>query len=159
MQRLGSICTRHVNDRLGRDGPLFRGRFHSRLITTDEHLLATAGRATGAYLGLRTPPPWMRMDKVLSQFGGDRRAFDEFVREERVAGSVSDVTVDDLRSLVEAITLVLAQQGVDDRARAAALAWSDAVASRQTQVCKQLSSVLLHSSSRDGLCQLGSDPS
>ena len=38
MQRLGSIYTRHVNDRLGRDGALFRGRFHSRLITDDEHL-------------------------------------------------------------------------------------------------------------------------
>ncbi|WP_395159643.1 transposase [Ilumatobacter sp.] len=32
MQRLGSAYTRHVNDRVGRDGPLFRGRFHSRLI-------------------------------------------------------------------------------------------------------------------------------
>ena len=40
MQRLGSLYTRHVNDRLGRDGALFRGRFHSRLIADDAHLLA-----------------------------------------------------------------------------------------------------------------------
>ncbi len=154
MQRLGSIYTRHVNDRLGRDGPLFRGRFHSRLITTDEHLLAATRyihrnaldlpgvnrvdayrwSSHRTYLGHRTSLPWMRTEKVLSQFGGDRQAFDEFVRAEPAAGSVADVTVEDLESLVEALTLVLAQQGVDDRARlgararAAALAWSDAAA-------------------------------
>jgi REP element-mobilizing transposase RayT len=154
MQRLGSIYTRHVNDRLGRDGPLFRGRFHSRLITTDEHLVAATRyihrnaldlpgvdrvdayrwSSHRSYLGHRTPPPWMRLDTVLAQFGGDRQAFDEFVRTERVSGSAADVSADDLGSMVEAITLVLAQQGVDDRARlgararAAALSWSDAAA-------------------------------
>ncbi len=41
MQHLGSMYTRHVNDRLGRDGALFRGRFRSRLIIDEGHLLAT----------------------------------------------------------------------------------------------------------------------
>lgn len=153
MQRLGSIYTRHVNDRLGRDGALFRGRFHSRLITQDAHLIATAryihrnaldlpgvDRVDGyrwsshrTYLGYRTVPPWMQTHVVLSHFGGDSRAFDDFVNEESSVAAVSSVTVDDLRALVEAVTLVLAQDGVDDRARlgararAAALAWSDSV--------------------------------
>ena len=29
MQHLGSTFTRRMNDRAGRDGPLFRGRFHA----------------------------------------------------------------------------------------------------------------------------------
>ena len=44
MQRLGSTYTRHVDDRLGRDGALFRGRFRSRLITDDSYLLAAGVR-------------------------------------------------------------------------------------------------------------------
>ncbi|MFP5487465.1 MAG: transposase, partial [Acidimicrobiia bacterium] len=34
MHRIGSAFARHVNDELGTDGPLFRGRFHSRPITS-----------------------------------------------------------------------------------------------------------------------------
>ena len=39
MHHLGSVYTRHVNDRLGRDGPLFRGRFHSIPVEDDAYLL------------------------------------------------------------------------------------------------------------------------
>ncbi len=99
MQMIGSVYTRHVNDRVGRDGPLFRGRFHSIPIVTDRQLLATvryihrnaldvSGVADVAqyrwsshrtYLGHRTAPGWLRTAHVLSHFGGDRDAFDRFV--------------------------------------------------------------------------------
>ncbi len=42
MHHLTSIYSRHVNDRLGRDGPLFRGRYHSIPVETDDYLLWVA---------------------------------------------------------------------------------------------------------------------
>jgi REP element-mobilizing transposase RayT len=98
MHQLGSVYTRHVNDRVGRDGPLFRGRFHSIPIAGDRQLLATvryihrnALDLTGvtsaadyrwsshrAYLGHRRPAPWLRTDDVLAHFG-DVGAFSDFV--------------------------------------------------------------------------------
>ncbi len=95
MQRLGSIYTRHLNDRVGRDGALFRGRFHSRLVVSDAHLVAAARyihrnaldlpgvdrveryrwSSHRAYLGHRAAPPWLRTDVVLGHFGNDTTAF------------------------------------------------------------------------------------
>jgi hypothetical protein len=43
MHRLGSMYTKHVNRRLGRDGPLFRGRFRSLVVDSPEYL-HVAGR-------------------------------------------------------------------------------------------------------------------
>ena len=99
MHQLGSVYTRHVNDRVGRDGPLFRGRFHSIPITDTPQLLATvryihrnaldiAGVTSAAdyrwsshraYLGHRRRAPWLRTDAVLSHFDGDIGSFSEFV--------------------------------------------------------------------------------
>jgi REP element-mobilizing transposase RayT len=151
MQLVGSVYTRHVNDRVGRDGPLFRGRFHSRLITTDAHLV-TAVRyihrnaldlsgvdrvdayrwsSHRTYLGHRTPPPWMFTSTVLAHFAGDAHAFHAFVSDEPVVRPVADLSAEQLEMLIDAISLALAQQGVDDggrlgaRSRAAALAWAD----------------------------------
>lgn len=107
MQRLGSIYTRHVNDREGRDGAIFRGRFASRAITDDRYLLTacryihrnaldipgvddvTSYRWSShrTYLGLRATPPWMRTGEVLAHWDGDVEAFDAFVR----AGDSSDL--------------------------------------------------------------------
>ncbi len=94
MQHLGLTYTRHTNDRVGRDGPLFRGRFNSILVTTDAYLL----RATRyihrnpldivdvrtprgyrwssyrAYLGLRRRPPFLATDMILGLVGNDRQA-------------------------------------------------------------------------------------
>ena len=42
MQQLSSSYTRIVNDRLGRDGPLFRGRFTSITVEDDAQLIATS---------------------------------------------------------------------------------------------------------------------
>jgi len=88
MQRLSGVFTRHLNDRLGRDGPVFRGRFTSRLITTPEYEV-TAVRyvhrnaldlpgvtlvdeyrwsSHRAYLGHRQPVPWLDTKRVLGWF-------------------------------------------------------------------------------------------
>ncbi|HSL75287.1 MAG TPA: transposase [Ilumatobacteraceae bacterium] len=99
MQQLGSVFTRHVNERLGRDGPLFRGRFRSIAVTDDRQLLATtryihrnaldivgvtdvAGYRWSShrtYLGLRAAPPWLRTETVLAYFAGDPDQFARFV--------------------------------------------------------------------------------
>jgi REP element-mobilizing transposase RayT len=46
MQYLGVVYTRHTNDRVGRDGPICRGRFASMLVTTDSYLLGVLDRLT-----------------------------------------------------------------------------------------------------------------
>jgi REP element-mobilizing transposase RayT len=57
MHRIGALYARHHNDRLGRDGPIFRGRFHSLLIDSEEYL-ACAGRYIHRNpLDVRPPQP------------------------------------------------------------------------------------------------------
>jgi REP element-mobilizing transposase RayT len=146
MQHLGSIYTRHVNDRLGRDGPLFRGRFHSRLVTSDAQLLATVRyihrnvldlpgvesvdtyrwSSHRTYLGHRTRPPWMRVETVLSMFNDDRESFHRFVCDDDAARVASGVAAEDIERLLGAVTLVLAQQGVDEQP-----AWGPALVRRR----------------------------
>ena len=138
MQRLGSLYTRHVNDRLGRDGALFRGRFHSRLITDDAHLVAAVryihrnaldvqGVASArdyrwsshrAYLDLRTPPPWLCTDHVFD--GWNAQQIDRFV--DQPLNSVAQSIECDIGALVEAIELVLAQRGLSTERRLGAVA-------------------------------------
>jgi REP element-mobilizing transposase RayT len=98
MQHLGLVYTRHTNDRVGRDGPLFRGRFHSIPVTTDRYL-AFATRyihrnpldlpdvtAPGdhrwssfrTYTGDRRCPTFVNTRPVLSLFGFDRAALERF---------------------------------------------------------------------------------
>lgn len=100
MQHLGSVYTRHANDRSGRDGPLFRSRYRSLLVDSDRYLL-TAVRyihrnaldvdgivsveqyrwsSHRTYLGHRRRPDFLRTDLVLSYFDGDRSAFHRFVQ-------------------------------------------------------------------------------
>jgi REP element-mobilizing transposase RayT len=137
MQRLGSMYTRHVNDRLGRDGPLFRGRFHSRVITDDRQLLATVRyihrnplalpgvtRARDyrwsshrAYLGLRRRPEWLGTS-VLE--GWDLDDFDRFVDDDLDGPRRADARL--LRAMIAAAELALAEHGVPSDARAGAVA-------------------------------------
>jgi REP element-mobilizing transposase RayT len=145
MQRLGSLYTRHVNDRLGRDGALFRGRFHSRLISDDAHLMATVryihrnaldlpgvSRARDyrwsshrAYLGLRACPPWLCTDDVFGGWATDE--IERFVDEP--LGAAPHATRSDVEALIEAVELVLAERGLSAErrlgavARQLALAW------------------------------------
>ena len=106
MHDLTSTYVRHVNDRLGRDGPLFRGRFRSLTVDTDAYLLAAtryihrnpldiAGVNTveqhrwsshRTYLGFRRRPPWLKTDVVLASFGGDVDRFHDFVSNGRSVG-------------------------------------------------------------------------
>ncbi len=97
MQHLGGVFTRRTNDRIGRDGPLFRGRFTSIPVTTDAYLhwlvryvhlnpLDVAGvtepdryrwSSLRTYLGLRPPPSFLNRDLVLSAWD-DIEAFRRF---------------------------------------------------------------------------------
>ena len=147
MQRLGSLYTRHVNDRLGRDGALFRGRFASRQILDDGYLL-TACRyihrnplalegvrdvadyrwsSHRTYLGLRRTPPWMRTDEVLSHWDGDRSAFDRFVGADEPSDTV-ELSVGRLRAMIAACAFVLDEVERDGSgarlARLLALDWA-----------------------------------
>jgi REP element-mobilizing transposase RayT len=99
MQRLGSSFTRHVNDRTEQDGPIFRGRFSSRLVTTHDYLAELARyvhrnaldisgvdavenyrwSSHRCYLGLRVTPAWLNTEPILRYFQHDRDAFHQFV--------------------------------------------------------------------------------
>jgi REP element-mobilizing transposase RayT len=108
MQHLGSAYTRRTNDRIGRDGPLFRGRFHSIHVADDVYLkwvvryihhnaLDIAGvhacdeyrwSSYRTYLGLRAAPPFLNTGFLLDMFdwNPDRvRAFTEDVYTPRPA--------------------------------------------------------------------------
>lgn len=100
IQDLAGKYTRQTNRRSGRDGPLFRGRFHSVAITTDAQLLAVVRyvhrnpldlgwprrledyiwSSHAAYLGTRPGPPWLHRDRVLAYFAGDADSYAAFVR-------------------------------------------------------------------------------
>jgi REP element-mobilizing transposase RayT len=93
MQFLSGRFTRLINLRVGRDGPLFRGRYTSVPIASDAHLVQTCryihlnpvvARITptaerlrwssaGAYIGAGDVRPWLKTEAVLELFGpGDR---------------------------------------------------------------------------------------
>lgn len=117
MQYLGLVYTRHTNDRVGRDGPICRGRFASMLITSDSYLLQATRyvhrnaldlpgvrrpenyrwSSYRAYLGYRRRPPFLQTEPVLELVGGDRRALARFTDGD---DSIARWTVDDLVHLV-----------------------------------------------------------
>jgi REP element-mobilizing transposase RayT len=127
MQRIMSIYTRHINDRHGFDGALFRGRFHSRMISDDRYLLNACryihrnaldlpgvGDVAGyrwsshrTYLGYRTRPDWMNTDTVLGRFG----SVDDFQAFVTAAdgGAPTGSAADRIGAAVEAARLVLAE--------------------------------------------------
>ncbi len=88
MQAVLGVYTRNFNDRHGRDGALFRGRYKSILVDSDNYLLALsryihrnpAGLAEhlseyawssyGAFLGHQIAPSWLTIDLTLRQAGG-----------------------------------------------------------------------------------------
>lgn len=102
MHQLGSAYTRFFNDRIGRDGPLFRSRFHSVSIGDDAQLLQTVryvhrnpldlGPATDietykwsshrSYLGRRRPPQYLTTNVVLAHFDHDTERYAAFVADE-----------------------------------------------------------------------------
>lgn len=121
MHGVQSTYTRHVNDRIDRDGPLFRGRFRSIQVDTDSYLraavryihrnaldISSVDAVDGyrwsshrTYLGHRRRPQWVRTDVVLGLFGGDTAAFDHFVRGDDAG--LAGAGLDQLDSLIELI--------------------------------------------------------
>jgi len=101
MRWLGGRYTQHVNYSLGRDGPLFRGRYTAVAIEGDAHLVRTsryihlnpveAGLARSAdawawssapaYLGSRAALPWLVTELILDMFGpgNSREAYRDFL--------------------------------------------------------------------------------
>jgi REP element-mobilizing transposase RayT len=120
MQHLGSVYTRRTNRRIGRDGPLFRGRFHSILVTTDAYLIAAAryvhrnplelsGVADAAsyrwssyrtYLGLRPEPAFLDTDLLLGLHGHDRLALADHTDGHSELPTGMTWTLDDLEQLI-----------------------------------------------------------
>lgn len=127
MHHLGTTYGRRFNDRHGRDGPLFRNRFHSIVIGTDQQLLRTLRYVhlnpvaiTGleslegfrwsshrSYLGLRRSPQWLVVDHLLGHFAdvGDYHSF--------VCGDVETPPTEISRNDIEfATTIALADAAV-----------------------------------------------
>ncbi len=145
MQRLGSMYTRHVNDRVGRDGAIFRGRFASRLIDQDAYLLMACRyihrnvldlpgiddvaqyrwSSHRTYLGLRTTPPWMRTNNVLDHWNGDTVRFDEFVKRD-LSETAGNIDTRRLEAMVAACSLALdeAERAPTRLARLLVIGWA-----------------------------------
>ncbi len=90
MHLVGGVYARHLNERLGRDGPIFRGRFFARVVLTPEylvrvvryvhrnplafmperHLESYRWSSLRTYLGYRRRPDWLRTDVVSDMVGG-----------------------------------------------------------------------------------------
>jgi REP element-mobilizing transposase RayT len=131
MHHLGSVFTRHTNDRVGRDGPLFRGRFVSLPVTTDAYLqwlvryvhrnpLDIVGvtnleqyrwSSLRTYLGYRDPPPFLNLEPVLGWWS-DLGAFRRFHHD--TPGDT--LAVDSLAELDELIAHAIAADDVHAQA-------------------------------------------
>ncbi len=103
MRHIDGLYTQRFNRVRGRDGPLFRGRYHSVMVQADRHLICAAryihlnpvsSGVTGrpedwphssyrAYLALVDPPNWLRTSVILGFFGsiGARALHRGFVEE------------------------------------------------------------------------------
>jgi len=118
MHHLGLVFARRTNDRVRRDGPLFRGRFRSIPVTTDGYLMCAARyihrnaldvrgvrsidryrwSSYRAYLGVRPPPPFLDTSIVLGCFRDDVDALARFTENATVA--FTPATPDDVVQLV-----------------------------------------------------------
>lgn len=105
MQRLSSRFTQGVNRYRERDGPLFKGRFHSVAIKDDAHLAKVsqyihlnpvdaglaakpedwAWSSAGAYLGLADKPEWLHTSALFEMLGSTdpRGAYAQYLRDGR----------------------------------------------------------------------------
>lgn len=104
MRHLNGVYTRRFNRRHRRDGPLFRGRYKSKVVEEDEYLLELvryihlnavesgvckspekhAWTSHRAYLNDRVRPDWLVTSKVLACFAKERKRarqeMDKFVK-------------------------------------------------------------------------------
>lgn len=99
LQYLGSVYTQRFNRKHGTDGALFRGRFLSKAIETEQYLLAVARyiprnplpivgdqrfdsytwSSHRAYIGLEQRPHWLKTSTVLDMFGNRIDRYQSFV--------------------------------------------------------------------------------
>ncbi len=98
MRHVSQVFTQDLNRRRKWDGPVFRGRFKSQLIDSEEGLLPVAAyihmnpiraglirrldqrypSSHRAYLGLDVPPDWLRRERLWALAGG-QQAFADYV--------------------------------------------------------------------------------
>ncbi|MFV0307689.1 MAG: transposase [Desertimonas sp.] len=120
MQHLGTSYVRHTNDRLGRDGPMFRGRFTSIPVTTESYLRQVVRyvhlnpldlngvsqphsyrwSSYRAYLGYRRPPPFLDISPVLDLFGGDPDRLAAYTTDDSARRAITPINADELRNVV-----------------------------------------------------------
>jgi REP element-mobilizing transposase RayT len=133
MQLLTAMHTRHVNERVDRDGPLYRGRFRSLAIGDDGYLLAAVRyvhrnplpivgergldryrwSSHRAYLGVRRSPSWLRCGDVLGLLGEDRDRYARFV----TADAEPDRLTEPARiPILAAVQLAMEERGDDVQA-------------------------------------------
>ncbi|MEM9748355.1 MAG: transposase [Actinomycetota bacterium] len=133
MKHLGSVYVLHTNDRRGRDGPMFRGRFRS-IPVLDDGYLVTAARyihrnaldvegidgpdeyrwsSHRAYLGLRRAPGFLDTKRILEPFGHDVHRFARFVEDDR-RSRASSPELTELRAAVD-LAIEMRPTGDDDR--------------------------------------------
>jgi REP element-mobilizing transposase RayT len=99
MHHLASVYVRHTNDRVGRDGPLFRSRYHAIPVTTDEYLMWVSRyihrnpldivgdrpfigyrwSSLRTYLGFRQQPSFLDTSVVLAHFQTNADRYMRFV--------------------------------------------------------------------------------
>ncbi len=136
MQAIQRQYTQWYNARYRRDGPLYRGRFHSVDVTTDEQL-TTVGRyihrnpialmpapalsayrwsSFGVYAGRRPRTAWLTVDRLAGGFANDSSAYRRFVETEiasdlpgQRAGGSRDLTLDEVVSAVTTVSCVAAR--------------------------------------------------
>ncbi|QYG93268.1 hypothetical protein HC251_13115 [Iamia sp. SCSIO 61187] len=121
MQHVISVYTRHTNDRVGRDGPLFRGRFHSIPVETDAYLLQATRyihrnplplrgvdspaeyrwSSYRTYLGLRPAPAFLDIAPVTALLGGPDAVAAFTEGEVAPTGRCASVRIEDLRQLID----------------------------------------------------------
>lgn len=90
MHHIGGVYARHLNERLGRDGPVFRGRYFSRPVLSPDYLIRVVRyihrnplsfvdvselesyrwSSLRTYLGYRHRPAWLCTDVVSEMTGG-----------------------------------------------------------------------------------------
>ena len=120
MQLIGSNFVRHVNERQGRDGPLFRDRFYSKPVTDDAYLTTVVRyihrnplafvderdlrryrhSSFRSFLGDRRPPPWMNTGQVLDLVGGPEAFHQLVLGDDAAAGRLPLASLPDLVDLV-----------------------------------------------------------
>lgn len=165
MHRLGSRYARSFNDRVGRDGPLFRSRFLSKLVESWEYRVTAAryihrnpldlDRARplsqyrwssyGSYLGVRPVPSWLDPSPVLEVFGQSTTAYQESVEDCELGGPPDPASLMALLHLVVGELPDLDTVSRRRVARSAGIVMIDEVSSAER---KELISLLGFSSAR-----------